>query len=47
MWLQTIYESLFQHNKEASNTRMMREEWERKRAETVPMTHASYTINVP
>ena len=27
-----IYESLFQHNKEASNARIIQEEWERKRA---------------
>ena len=37
-----IYESLFRHNKEASNTRMNGRERER-----VQVTHASYTINVP
>ena len=34
MWLQTIYKILFQHNKEASNTRRENEEWEWERVKS-------------
>ena len=45
MWLQTICKDLFQHNKEASNTRGENENESGK--EHVQVMHASYTINVP
>ena len=47
MWLQTIYESLFLHNKEASNTRMRKKNETESDWDCVQVTHASYTIDVP
>ena len=47
MWLQTICKSLFQHNKEASNTRGGGMKNESGNERCVQVTHASYTINVP